>query len=286
MSMNVLYSIREGVLGLRRARTATTITISIIAVTLTLFGIFVIFTANVQRIVNTFRTKMTLEVFIENTIRIEELSRLEGEIKKVQGVEFVEYFSKEQAMERFKRDFGEEMVKILGEYALPASFLVRMHPQYRSYEKSKNVALVIEGLAGVDEVIHHGRLFQFVDRYSRIILIVDVIIFILVLFCTIVLVSNTLRLTIMAQFSIIQIMELVGATRGFIRRPYLVQGILQSGIGGCIATMIIWIIMQLVKLRFPYLLAVSTLQQFIPFFLSVFLGFLGSEIGLRRFFKA
>ena len=280
MSMNVLYSIREGVLGLRRARTATTITISIIAVTLTLFGIFVIFTANVQRIVNTFRTKMTLEVFIENTIRIEELSRLEGEIKKVQGVEFVEYFSKEKAMERFKRDFGEEMVKILGEYALPASFLVRMHPQYRSYEKSKNVALVIEGLAGVDEVIHHGRLFQFVDRYSRIILIVDVIIFILVL------VSNTLRLTIMAQFRIIQIMELVGATRGFIRRPYLVQGILQSGIGGCIATMIIWIIMQLVKLRFPYLLAVSTLQQFIPFFLSVFLGFLGSEIGLRRFFKA
>ena len=229
---------------------------------------------------------MTIEVFMDNTLSNDEIAQLEQQIKKTEGVEAVEFISQEKALERFREDFGQEMVDILGDYSLPASILIRLDPTHRSYNQSKQVVQKLEVVPGVDEVIFHGRLFQFVDRYSRSVIVVDLVILLLVLLTTIILVSNTIRLTIIAQSRTIQIMKLIGAKRGFIRRPYMVQGILQGGIGGLIATLILWICIKLITLRMPNLLTVPMMYFLMPFLISLILGFIGSVVGLRRFLNA
>lgn len=138
----------------------------------------------------------------------------------------------------------------------------------------------------MDEVVYQEKLFRFVDRYSRIVFLLDGVIFLTVLLSAVLLVSNTLRLTILSQSRNIQIMELVGATKRLIRRPYLIQGILQGGIGGGIGSIVVWIFVKAVTIRFPSVLKVTPFMILFPFGLSLLLGYLGGTVGIKRFLRA
>ena len=283
MSLNLYYSFREGIEGLRRARTATFITVSTLAVTLTLLGIFLTLTFNIRRIVELFRERMAFEVFVDNSLDMEEIRKLEREIVRKQGVEQTVFISREEALERFREELGEDPLALLGENPLPPSFQVTLRPEMRYPEGMESMVKELESLNGVDEVVYQGQLFQIVNRYSRIVLIVDGIFFLIVFVSTIFLVANTLRLTILAQKNLIQIMELVGATKGFIRRPYLIQGILQGGIGGIIGSLVVWGVGVLAAIRFSHLLEIPWYLILSPFFLGLLFGFFGSCVGLKHF---
>ena len=124
------------------------------------------------------------------------------------------------------------------------------------------------------------------DQYKRILFIGAFVLFVLVFLATLFLVSNTLRLTIYAQKDKIEIMELIGATPYFIRRPYIIQGMLQGLMGGFFGSLFVWILVQIVALRFPNLLDVPLLFYLFPLALGMLLGLLGSIFGIRRFLKA
>ena len=285
MSLNLWYSFREGIIGLRRVRMATFVTISTIAVTLTLFGVFLVLTVNVQRIVRVFRERMALEVFIDNSLNAEQIRKLESELSTLSGVKKVTFISKEEALRKFKKEFGEDPLTFLGENPLPSSFEIKIQQTKQSPQEVESLAKKIEKIHGVEDVVYHGKLFKVVDRYSRIIILADIFLSIIVLLAAILLVANTLRLTIFSQRNTIQIMELVGATKSFIRRPYIIQGVLQGGIGGAVGSIVIWVLVHGVRLRFPHLLEASFLLIISPFVLGVILGFWGSGIGIRRFLR-
>ena len=285
MSLNLLYSMREGIAGLRRARMASVITVSTIAITMTLLGLFLILTFNIQGIAQSFRNRMTFEVFIDNSLESTDIQLLEKNIMDLEGVEDVTFISKEEALERYRRDFENDPLEIVGYNPLPPSFQVRLMQDYRYPERAEDVVRKTKELEGVDKVVYHENLFRLVYRYSRIVILADVALFLTVLLAAVLLVANTLRLTILSQRKTIQIMELVGATEGFIRRPYLIQGMLQGGIGGGIGSFIVWIVIQGISLRFPDFLRVTLLMILFPLVLGLTLGLLGAAIGLGRFLK-
>ena len=286
MSLNLLYSMREGIVGLRRARMATTITVSTIAITMTLLGLFLILTFNIQGIAQSFRNQMTFEVFIDNSLGTTDIQLLERNISGLEGVGDVTFISKEEALERYRRDFENDPLEIVGYNPLPPSFQVKLKQEYRYPERAEVVVKKASELEGVDKVAYHENLFRVVYRYSRIVILVDVALFLTVLLAAILLVANTLRLTILSHRKTIQIMELVGATEGFIRRPYLIQGVLQGGIGGGIGTVVVWIVIKGISLRFPDFLEVTLPMLLFPLVLGLALGLLGATIGLRRFLNA
>ncbi|OVE78563.1 hypothetical protein BVY01_05095, partial [bacterium I07] len=228
MSLNLLYSLREGVVGLRRARSASVITVSTIAVTLTLFGIFLILTVNMQRMVQHFTELMALEVFIDKPLDERQMAELGPKISNDEGVLAIQFISREMALERFKEDFGDDPQSVLGENPLPASYQVRLKRGYQTASTIEEIASRLETIEGVDEVVYHSSLFQAVERYGRNILIIDAVILIVVFLSTTLLVANTMRLTLLSQKNSLRIMELVGATEGFIRRPYMIQGVLEG----------------------------------------------------------
>ncbi|MFC1501825.1 cell division protein FtsX [bacterium] len=285
MSLNLLYSVREGFEGLRRARFATLLTISTIGITLTLFGVFSIITLNVQTIVNQFKGKMVLEVFIDNSLSSSQVQLLKGEITAVEGIEEVIYISKEDALKRFQTEFGQDPTTLLGDNPLPQSFQVKLHSNQRTPARAGQIADRLEQLSGIDEVVYHGTLFSIIDRYSRIILLVDIVLLFIVLLSAVLLIANTLRLTILSQKKTIQIMILVGATEGFIRRPYLIQGLIQGGLGGGVAAFVVWVCVQVLSIRISNLLEVPFLLFVMPLILGSLLGIIGSHIGLKRFLR-
>lgn len=285
MSFNLLYSIREGFLGLRRARIASTITISTVAITLTLFGFFLLLTLNILKIDDIIKKQMSLEVFINKPIGQDEVRLIESQLSKNQEIDQITFISKDMALEIFRKELGMDPLQFLVENPLPPSFRVTIKKGYRISHIIDDLSKRIENIPGVDKVIYHGQLFTKVERYSRILLAVDFGLLILVLLSVIFLVANTLRLTILAQGRTIQIMELVGATRGFIQRPYIIQGVLQGIIGGFIGSGVVWILVKLISIRFSHLLDTPVILYFLPLILGMVLGFIGSLLGLKKFLK-
>lgn len=285
MSLNLAYSCGEGVKGLKRARFATSLTISTMGISMTLLGIFVLFTLNIQSLVSHVRDKVSIEVFIENGIAQDSLTVLQQAIQSIKGVSSTRFISPDKALERFKTEFGSDPLEILGENPLPASFQVQIRSEYRTSRDIEKIAQGIQALAHVDDVVYHGTLIQTIDRYSRIVWIVDIVLVIIVFFASILLVSNTLRLILLAQKENIEIMCLIGATRHFIRRPYLIQGILQGFMGGVIAALLIWMTVKLLSAFFPHILSFPSYSFLVLIGVATLLGFFGSWLGLQRFLK-
>ncbi len=283
MSLHLLYSFREGMIGLRRARLATTVTISTLCITLTIFGMFLVLTVNVNRMVEQFKERMAFEVFIDESLSEEQTGRLRQIIEQDPGVGRVTFISKQMALERSKKELGLDPLSILGENPLPSSFEVQLKKDHLNSGAMESVMRRLENVEGVDEIVYHGELMQKVSRYSGHILIIDTLLLAIVAFSALVLVSNTLRLTLMAQRKTIEIMELVGAKEGFIQRPYVIQGIFQGAISGVISSILLWGIFFVLSLRFPGVFRMSPLVLFSPCILGILLGFFGSEVGLRRF---
>lgn len=286
MSMSLMYSVREGIHGLRRARTATAITVSTVALTLGLLGLFLVLTLNIKHLVDYFRERMAIEVFIDPGLSAEETNRLEHSLGQVEGVETVVFISAEKALERFREELGADLLEILGEYPLPASFQITVKREFRSAAGLEGIARQLHSLSGVEDVVYHGRLYQAIERYSRVILLIDGVLFTAVFLGAVLLIANTLRLTILTQDHLIRNMRLVGATEAFVRRPYLIQGMLQGGIGGFIATLMIWIILAAVGSLFPRLLRIPPWLVFTPIGLGFLLGWMGSRLGVKRFLKS
>lgn len=285
MSLNLTYSISEGVKGLKRARFATSLSVSTMGISMTLLGVFVLFTLNIQSLVSHVRNKVSIEVFIESGIAPDSLDQLKQSIQSVKGVSATLYISPDQALERFKKEFGSDPLEILGDNPLPASFQVQIKSDDRTARDIEKIAQSIQSLDYVDEVVYHGILIQTIDRYSRIIWIVDIVLVVIVFFASILLVSNTLRLILLAQKENIEIMCLIGATRYFIRRPYLVQGIFQGLFGGIIAAILIWITVKLISAFFPHMLSFPSYSLLVLVGIATLLGFFGSWLGLQRFLK-
>ena len=282
MSFNLPYIIREGLMGLKRARVAAFVTVTTIAITLTLLNLFLILTLNVRKVVRGFQSQIYFEVFLDSTAPADSIEALRKGILAVPGAEKAVYISREKALERFKMEFGEDPIPLLGENPLPASFQVWLTPAYRSPDRAESILAKIQKLPSVDEVSYHGKFFRLIEEYGRTVLWVDFGLMLIVVLATLSLVNNTMRLTLLAQRKSIQIMRLVGATRGFIRRPYLFQGVFQGALGGALSALVSFCLIQLLTWKFNLRL------QGIPFFfwgpvaVGALLGLIGSLLGIHR----
>lgn len=281
----MFYSIVEGLKGLRRAKFSAFVATSTIFFALVLIGIFGIIILNIQHIIQQIQSRMEMEAFIDNSFNTEQIYELKQKIINIQGIDSVQYVSKAAAAALFRQQFGQEIFDILDDNPLPASFQIRLHPSARSRASVERIAKQLEQLDGVDEVIYRQDLIVLLERYIRIFLITILGIGILLGGGAIFLVSNTIKLIIYSRLTIIEIMKLVGATRQFIRRPFLVEGIVQGLLGGVTAAIFFYLLIKAVKLEIPGVIFIDNYSYFAIILLGICLGFLGSVLALRKFLK-
>lgn len=268
-----------------KARLASTLSISSITLTLLLIGIFVILTLNITHFVGFIREKIEIEVFIDVTANETEITRLKDRLSKTTGIQNVSYISKEQAAQRFKQEFGEDITAVLNYNPLPASFLISMEQNYRTPTSVSGLKSKIEQMAHVDEVVYQKPLLEKLDRYLNIILIVLLLLGLIIIVIASALINNTVRLSMYARRDLIQIMRLVGATEGFIKRPFIVEGMTQGLIGAIIACFILFYSCKLLQIFLYDKLTYDMPVFYALLIFGVFIGMISAFFSVNKYLR-
>lgn len=280
--MNFWFGIREGLKGFGRARLATTLTITSIAFSHLLIGIFIVFSFNMDYLITDIRSKMEFEVYFESTLEEAKGRDIEKRIAALEGVESVAFISKARAAERFKEEFGRDIKDILNVNPLPPSCIVHMKKGYQNLKAIENISDKIAAFDGVDEVVFQKRVLALIDRYITIVYLIGGAVGLILIIIASVLLHNTIRLTIFARRDIIEIMNLVGATRAFINRPFLVEGFLQGLFGSVLAGGMLYLVVVATRyFVYPYLLFPYEIFG-ILLLLGILIGFFSSRLSVSK----
>lgn len=285
--MKFFYLFKEGLSGFRRARLSMLISVSTLTISLLLLGFFGIIYRNANVVIQSFRDKVEMEVFLEEPLSDSTIVSMKKTFEAIPGIAKSHFISKEDAARIFKKEFGEDIFSVLEFNPLPPSFKLQLQDGYKNADSANSIYAKLKNIQGTDDVVYRKALLEILDKRVRIFFGVSVATGVILLIAAIFLVSNTIRLTIYAKRKMIATMKLVGATRGFIRAPFLVEGVLQGFLGGAFASLCIYGIIYAAKVFVGADLAnFLTVQYYYFGILLIFgmiLGYLGSSISVKRF---
>lgn len=283
--MNSFFIIKEGILGFKRARLAVTISVISISLSLLLVGIFGVTLQNIADIFEQSFKRVQLEVFIDPSLAISQVKRLEQRIQQNSAVDSVSFISPEQALKKFEQDFGEELVTVLDENPLPPSIRVVLNPRQSDLSSVETIVQEIESINGVDDVVYQTDIIRLVNEYFLIGVIISIAFGFVIFIISTLLIFNTIRLTIYSRKTIIEIMRLVGATHFFIKGPFIMEGIFQGIIGALIACGLLWLSNYSIKGIFENILSVPLPYYIGLISLGAFLGLLGSWFSVNKYLR-
>jgi len=290
------YTLREGLAGFRRAKLAAATSVVALAIALVLIGIFALLGWQGQNIAEALRQRASeVEVFLDDDASAEATARVGERLRSTVDVDSVRFVSHEEAAEIFREAFGEEADLYDDAQFLPASYRVRLSGAGATPDSLAAFASAVERWSAVDEVAYDRASAESVERNVRVLSSVGMAVALLVVLAALFLVGNTVRLSISARRMLIRTMKLVGATNAFIRRPFLIEGVLQGLAAGVLAGFVLWGLYGLF-LRFiraadggaqavgwPYGTPLVTGAALVV--LGVVLGFLASSVAVRRFIR-
>lgn len=247
--MSFSYVLKEGFSGFRRTRLASVTSVTALVIAVLLSGLMARFGYNAFQVVQALKESIDVEVFLLD-VSEERRQRITSDLLAYPSIVDVNYISKEDAVEIFRQEFGAEGESLADLHFLPASIRLHFLPDATAAD-IRQVITEIETFQGVDEVVFNQQLLETLESRLELLVIAGSGIGLFILLTAVVLVFNTIRLTIYAKRNIIRTMKLVGATNGFIRRPFLLEGFLQGLIAALIAVGLHWLLFQLV---IPYYL--------------------------------
>ena len=153
------------------------------------------------------------------------------------------YISKDSASAIMRKEFGPGVDELVALNFLPASFRIKVNPD-EGTERISALVSQIKNLRGVDEIKYNEGLLRVMETNVKLFTMIGAGVGILILLASLILVYNTIRLTIYAKRELIRAMKLVGATNGFIRSPFIVEGILQGIVAGLLAVSAVFFVFE------------------------------------------
>lgn len=230
----IIRPIKEGFIGIIRHLAMSVSSIMAVMVTLFLVSLFLILTVNLQQITDSVQSKVQIHVQILNEVDLIGIGELKREILDIPGVVAVDYSDKDDELNHFIESYGEEG-KIFEMYRgeknpLRNAFIIEVSEG----NLIDQVSLKVKALDGIESVNYGGlnalKLIEILNSITDSGLILVLVLGLLAIF----LITNTIKMSIHSRIQEIQIMRTIGATNGFIRAPFMVEGILIGFIGALI----------------------------------------------------
>lgn len=286
--------IKQGFQGMWRNRGMGLASVGSITAVLLILGMVLIIVLSINNVVLETKHKFDeIQIFLEDDVKKEQLVKVEKAIKNCDGVMNLTYETKEDALENMKKDWGDQshLLEGLEKNPLPDSYIVKLE----DIEYADNVVKKAEGMEGVEEVKYYKDIITKLLTTTKYVRIGGIIIIGVLMIISIFIISNTIKLTVTARKREIGIMKYVGATNGYIRGPFIVEGILLGLIGAILAIVIVnygyqyffkTISERLYILFTIYLVPPSALIKDIVIMftaIGVGIGTLGSLVSLKRF---
>lgn len=291
------YLISEGLKSTFKQKKMTSASIIIMCATMFIFGLFFAIGENVNSVIKQVESQQGIQIYIKEEANDEEIERLGNEIKKINGVNKVDFVSKEDALNTVKSWFVEapELLDVYDEENIfPASYFVTL----TDLSLNEEVQAEIYKLDNVDTIESENNTINKLQELAKGIQIMTLVILALLIIISIFIISYTIKLTVHARRKEISIMKYVGATNSFIRGPFIVEGII-IGIISAVITLVILglayngIINAIGSSAILNAISISLLSFSDMFYLvlavylglGIGIGILGSTISMRKYLK-
>jgi cell division transport system permease protein len=277
-------AIREALMAFRRSPLLSALGVTTIAFSLFAFGLFSLVALNIRTALRTVEERVEVRAFLLDNTPADSIATMMEELGKREDVQRVEYIDAEQALARAREELGE-FRDVFEAGFLPASLDVRLREGYRDPTSVLKVADFVRTLPYVEDVRYGADWIEKLHRIRNIAAWTGVVLGIAFAAVAIIIISASIRMTVLARAREIGIMRLVGATDAFVRRPFLIDGFAKGVLGGLLALLFTWGAHAVVSKSFLQ-------ADFFPVSLSVMgvaggaaLGTLVSALSVRRHLK-
>lgn len=289
------YFIARAFSGLRQNLFTSVLSISTIAMAMVIFGSFLFLYENVNIVVKRLGDELTVVLYLKGDGEPGEVSFLKKRLMAMNEVAEVTYTDKAEALSELSRQLGEQkgLLEGLKQNPLPASLDVRLKKAVKSERESQALLARFRRLPGVDDVQYSYHLVKKVRGFINLLRLAGMVLGGFLFLATVLIVSNTIRITVYARRQELEIMRLVGASETFIRAPFIIEGIFQGLLGALFAEACLFSLYSLFFARLPGFFRFS---GFAPTFLATeglvafaalgaFLGYVGSFLSLRTILR-
>lgn len=250
----------------------------IMSIVLFLYSFFGLFLISSDSIINKFKEDFTVSVYLKENVKNIEINQLRNELLMSDFIDKVNYISKEEAVAIMKEEYGEEFIKSLGFNPLLGSIDINLKSNYVNSKKLDSISRLILKKNYIDEIIYDRDFINMINNNIKKISfwIIPSIIFSLLI--TFLIINSSIRLSIYAKRNIIKTMQLVGATRSFIRIPFIKTNLLLSLISSTIAIISILILIDFFDSNIDFYNYVELKSIFFLLSSVVVLGFIISIV--------
>jgi len=245
---------------------STVISISLVLLMVGLLGLIMVHGRNLSNYV---KENIVLNVIINEGTKEVDILSLQKQIEANNYVKSTQYISKELAARNLTQDLGEDFIKFLGYNPLLSSIDVYMKADFANNQSIEILSKQLQKNPLINEVRYQKSLVDMINQNIRTISLVILGFGAVLLIIAIALINNTIRLAIYSQRFLIKSMQLVGATRGFIRGPFIMYGLIHGLIAGLIAIILLVLTLYFAQQQIPELVILKNYFEFGIVFLGV-----------------
>ncbi len=252
--------------GRRRLQASTVTTIISISLVLFMLGLLGLIVLHAGKLSDYVKENIGFSVIIKENVKEAEITEFQKRLDTQIFVKSTDYITKEQAAEDLTKELGEDFVDFLGYNPLLASIDVRLNADYANNDSLQVLETKLLKNSIVKEVFYHKSLVEAVNKNLRRISLIILSFSVILLLISIALINNTIRLSVYSKRFIIKTMQLVGATKTFISKPFLYRSLIHGLISSLIAIILLIVVLFFSRRALPELIDLQEIDLFLTLF--------------------
>jgi len=276
------FLISEGFKNFFRNKLASFLCIITIFINFSILGSLFVIGFNTNSLIDFFRSKYTFEIFLENDTKSSSYESFIKELSTDEIISNIKLIDKEESAKIFEEEFGENVVEMLGYNPLPVSIKVILSEKDFEFEKVDALIFSIESIDFVDEIEYRGKYINQVEDRINLTIFIFLIFVIAIIFLSIQIISNTVKLSMSNRKDFIDILKYNGASWFFVKVPFYIESFLHSIFGGLLA----FIFVKYLFTGFNSYFGVNVkLDEFLWIWIigfSIFIGLYSSSQSMKR----
>ncbi len=293
---SLTYLFKQGVKNAYVNKAMSLASVGVLTACLIIVGVAALFSVNIKNIMGAVQQQNEIVAYVDDEIEAGKEAQIDRQIRALPNVVSVEYISKEQAFKEQKDKLGELLEGYENEGVFPASYRIKV----KDAEILKQDVELIKGISGIYKVDAPTDIAEVMMKIDSGVTVGGIVLIIALLAVSFVIIMNTIKITVFSRRREINIMKYVGATNGFIRLPFIVEGIIIGAISAVVAFLIIWALYSRVYSGLSADMSVfmrTAADALISFksigfplflvylFMGALVGSLGSAISIRKHLK-
>lgn len=290
------FFVRESFRSIKRNRTMSMAAISSVIASLLVIGIFFIIVLNVDYAATKLESQIEMMVYLNDGLSESIIGTMSTEIKSINGVKSVEFISKDVALKNLEKNWGDNsylLEGLDGDNPLPDAFLITLADP----AQASSVAMSVSSISNIEKVVYGKEELEKLLKTTYVLRMSSFVIISILLFISVFIIANTIKLTLYARKREIGIMKYVGATDWFVRMPFIIEGIIVGMIGAISASIILgagyYYCADLVKNQMIGFMSIALMpfnkivmsMTVLLVIVGVLIGATGSYISVRKFIK-